>query len=61
MVDYTAKRDLETMSKFLDDGGVLPEPDSAEEEDDYYDEEYDDIYDEVCIFTATLYTVFLLL
>jgi len=41
MVDYTGNRDLDTMSKFLDNGGVLPE----EPEDD--DDEDDDDEDEV--------------
>ncbi|KAM8878553.1 protein disulfide-isomerase A2 [Spinachia spinachia] len=44
VVDYTGKRDLETMSKFLDDGGVLPMAESQEEEES--DEEDDDTGDE---------------
>lgn len=48
MVDYTGKRDLETMSKFLDNGGVLPPAESQEEED--FDDEDDDTGDEVCVF-----------
>ncbi|XP_045904159.1 protein disulfide-isomerase A2 [Micropterus dolomieu] len=41
VVDYTGKRDLETMSKFLDDGGVLSEgvTDEEEHEDDEDDED----------------------
>ncbi|XP_053195661.1 protein disulfide-isomerase A2 [Scomber japonicus] len=41
VVDYTAKRDLETMSKFLDDGGVLPEQESDEQEDEDEDDDED--------------------
>lgn len=62
MVDYTGKRDLETFSKFLDNGGVLPkeESDEEEDEDDEEDEEGDkpkeggDSADnsKVCNFTA---------
>ncbi|XP_040042015.2 protein disulfide-isomerase A2 [Gasterosteus aculeatus] len=44
VVDYTGKRDLETMSKFLDNGGVLPPAESQEEED--FDDEDDDTGDE---------------
>uniref|UniRef100_A0A8C9X6Q5 protein disulfide-isomerase n=1 Tax=Sander lucioperca TaxID=283035 RepID=A0A8C9X6Q5_SANLU len=60
VVDYTGNRDLETLSKFLDNGGVLPEGGSDEEEheddeDDEDDEEGDGVVNEVCIFTATLY------
>ncbi|XP_044047549.1 protein disulfide-isomerase A2 [Siniperca chuatsi] len=48
VVDYTGKRDLDTMSKFLDDGGVLPEGASEEGEpqDDEEDEEGDDAGDD---------------
>ncbi|XP_023273166.1 protein disulfide-isomerase-like [Seriola lalandi dorsalis] len=42
VVDYTGKRDLETMSKFLDDGGVLPKEESDEEEDDEDEDEEDE-------------------
>ncbi|KAA8594602.1 protein disulfide-isomerase A2 [Etheostoma spectabile] len=42
VVDYTGKRDLETLSKFLDNGGVMPEGESAEEEDEDDDEDDDD-------------------
>lgn len=62
MVDYTGRRDLETFSKFLDNGGVLPKEESEEEEDEDNDEdeeddkpkEGDDTDDDgkVCIFTA---------
>ncbi|XP_033986351.1 protein disulfide-isomerase A2 [Trematomus bernacchii] len=38
VVDYTGNRDLETMSKFLDDGGVLPEEEVDDEEDEDDDE-----------------------
>nr|XP_020469991.1 protein disulfide-isomerase-like [Monopterus albus]XP_020469992.1 protein disulfide-isomerase-like [Monopterus albus] len=43
VVDYTAKRDLDTLSNFLDGGGVLPKEESDEEEDadDEEDEEDD--------------------
>lgn len=55
VVDYTGKRDLETLSKFLDDGGVLPEGASDEEDDEDDDVEEDGDDSKVCIFTATLY------
>ncbi|XP_071360779.1 protein disulfide-isomerase A2 [Trachinotus anak] len=42
VVDYTGKRDLETMSKFLDDGGVLPKEESNEEEDEDDEDDEDD-------------------
>nr|XP_043884753.1 protein disulfide-isomerase A2 [Solea senegalensis] len=41
VVDYSHKRDLETLSKFLDNGGVMPQEES-DEEDDEDDEEGDD-------------------
>ncbi|XP_033940961.1 LOW QUALITY PROTEIN: protein disulfide-isomerase A2 [Pseudochaenichthys georgianus] len=34
VVDYTGNRDLETMSKFLDNGGVLPKEEGDDEEDE---------------------------
>ncbi|XP_031158210.1 protein disulfide-isomerase A2 [Sander lucioperca] len=51
VVDYTGNRDLETLSKFLDNGGVLPEGGSDEEEheddeDDEDDEEGDGVVNE---------------
>nr|XP_055062057.1 protein disulfide-isomerase A2 [Misgurnus anguillicaudatus] len=44
IVDYNGQRDLETFSKFLDNGGVLPE--EEDEEDDDEDDEEDDVTDE---------------
>ncbi|XP_051765189.1 protein disulfide-isomerase A2 [Ctenopharyngodon idella] len=34
IVDYNGNRDLETFSKFLDNGGVLPEEESKEDDED---------------------------
>lgn len=45
MVDYTGNRDLETFSKFLDNGGVLPEGDSGEDDDDDDDEDGEEASD----------------
>jgi len=45
VVDYTGKRDLETMSKFLDDGGVLPKEENEQEDDDEDDEGDDEAED----------------
>ncbi|KAA0722548.1 Protein disulfide-isomerase [Triplophysa tibetana] len=41
IVDYNGQRDLETFSKFLDNGGVLPEAEDGGDEDD--DENEDDV------------------
>jgi len=45
VVDYTGKRDFETMSKFLDDGGVLPEKEN-DEDDEMEDDDDDDAEDD---------------
>uniref|UniRef100_A0A673KI75 Protein disulfide-isomerase n=1 Tax=Sinocyclocheilus rhinocerous TaxID=307959 RepID=A0A673KI75_9TELE len=45
IVDYNGNRDLETFSKFLDNGGVLPEEESKEDDEDEGD--VDDDEDEV--------------
>ncbi|XP_059186921.1 protein disulfide-isomerase A2 isoform X2 [Centropristis striata] len=42
VVDYTGNRDLETMSKFLDAGGVLPKEESEEDDDDDDDDDDED-------------------
>ncbi|XP_020495383.2 protein disulfide-isomerase A2 [Labrus bergylta] len=42
VINYTGKRDLETMSKFLDNGGVLPKEESDEEDDDDLNDDDDD-------------------
>ena len=34
VINYTGKRDLETFSKFLDNGGVLPKDESDEDENE---------------------------
>uniref|UniRef100_A0A8D2ZKW6 Protein disulfide-isomerase n=1 Tax=Scophthalmus maximus TaxID=52904 RepID=A0A8D2ZKW6_SCOMX len=46
VIEYTANRDLETFSKFLDEGGVLPEEKSHEDDDKDDDEDDDDDDDE---------------
>ncbi|XP_017270725.1 protein disulfide-isomerase A2 [Kryptolebias marmoratus] len=42
VISYTGKRDLETFSKFLDNGGVLPKEESDENEDEDDDNDDDD-------------------
>uniref|UniRef100_A0A8C1A5X8 protein disulfide-isomerase n=1 Tax=Cyprinus carpio carpio TaxID=630221 RepID=A0A8C1A5X8_CYPCA len=46
IVDYNGNRDLETFSKFLDNGGVIPEEESKDDEEDKDDEDDDDDDDE---------------
>lgn len=42
MINYSGKRDLDTLSKFLDNGGVLPEEDADEEDGDDDSEDAED-------------------
>ncbi|XP_052403198.1 protein disulfide-isomerase A2 [Carassius gibelio] len=42
IVDYNGNRDLETFSKFLDNGGVIPEEESKDDEEDKDDDDDDD-------------------
>ncbi|XP_034087429.1 protein disulfide-isomerase A2 [Gymnodraco acuticeps] len=49
VVDYTGNRDLETMSKFLDNGGVLPEEEGDDKEDEEDEEDEDDDEGEVVV------------
>ncbi|XP_066515586.1 protein disulfide-isomerase A2 [Hoplias malabaricus] len=42
VVDYNGKRDLETFSKFLDNGGVLPEEEEEDEDDSKPEDEDED-------------------
>ncbi|XP_064178753.1 protein disulfide-isomerase A2 isoform X1 [Anguilla rostrata] len=42
VVDYNGKRDLETFSKFIDNGGELPEEPADDDDDDDEEEEEDD-------------------
>ncbi|XP_026060758.1 protein disulfide-isomerase A2 [Carassius auratus] len=46
IVDYNGNRDLETFSKFLDNGGVIPEEESKDDEEDKDDDDDDDDDDE---------------
>lgn len=46
VVDYTGKKDLETFSKFLDAGGVLPEEPADDDDDDDDDEAEEDKKDD---------------
>ncbi|XP_051789363.1 protein disulfide-isomerase A2 [Erpetoichthys calabaricus] len=39
IIDYNSQRDVETFSKFLDNGGILPEEEEEEEEPESLDEE----------------------
>ena len=39
MVEYSGSRDLETLSKFLDNGGTLPEETEEEEKEEKEEEE----------------------
>ncbi|XP_059409155.1 protein disulfide-isomerase A2 [Carassius carassius] len=42
IVDYNGNRDLETFSKFLDNGGVIPEEESKDDEEDKDDDDDDE-------------------
>ncbi|CAI5680885.1 unnamed protein product [Oreochromis niloticus] len=42
VIEYTGQRDLETFSKFLDGGGVLPKEEKVEDEDEDDDDDDDD-------------------
>ncbi|XP_016106207.1 protein disulfide-isomerase A2 [Sinocyclocheilus grahami] len=42
IVDYNGNRDLETFSKFLDNGGVIPEEESKDDDEDKDDEDDED-------------------
>ncbi|XDV14624.1 hypothetical protein PO909_014846 [Leuciscus waleckii] len=46
IVDYDGNRDLETFSKFLDNGGELPEEESKDEDEDDDDNDHDDDEDD---------------
>ncbi|KAG1961258.1 protein disulfide-isomerase A2 [Pimephales promelas] len=46
IIDYDGNRDLETFSKFLDNGGVLPEEESKDEDEDNDDDDEDEVLDE---------------
>ncbi|XP_058639284.1 protein disulfide-isomerase A2 [Onychostoma macrolepis] len=46
IVDYNGNRDLETFSKFLDNGGVLPEKESKDDDEDDDDDDEDEVSDE---------------
>ncbi|KAM4603332.1 protein disulfide-isomerase A2 [Polymixia lowei] len=46
VVDYSGSRDLETMSKFLDNGGVLPKEEKDDDNDDDDNDDEDEVTDE---------------
>ncbi|XP_056265824.1 protein disulfide-isomerase A2 [Pseudoliparis swirei] len=53
VVDYSGQKDLETLSKFLDDGGVLPEAETLEDEDEFDDDDDEDVAESAEVATNT--------
>uniref|UniRef100_A0A8C5G3W5 Protein disulfide-isomerase n=1 Tax=Gouania willdenowi TaxID=441366 RepID=A0A8C5G3W5_GOUWI len=56
VISYTGKRDLETFSKFVDAGGVLPEEESdadADDDDEDDTEKAQESDSKVCVFSQT--------